>query len=249
MPRRLYYETFHPETIYVHNRPWTPTMVRHYRKLSLRKYKNLRLRFSIEDILLKDSITANHTRIRTFVDKSETVLIGRRVYSLAMIYYVLFRDLYEHERVPYRVFAQRVRQHRSQYSHLSFLDHIDNAAERMGSSLPSRTLANITDEMYARIQAQYIKFINTNRPKKEFYTQPNVNERWYECAREDPDMHWYLFKLHDDMYMKLSAEYKKVEQHRDALVQEVLTLRADVEQLRIKLLRKHDEPPIITQFV
>lgn len=249
MPRRLYYETFHPETIYVHSKPWTPTMIRQYRNLSLRRYKTLRLKFSSEDILRNDSVTANHTRTRTFIDKSETMLIDNRVFSLAMIYYVLFRDLYPHERVQYRVFAQRVRQSRVSQTHISLLAHVDNVAERMGSRLPSRTLANITDEMYARIQSQYVKFINDNRPKKEFYTQPNVNDRWYECAREDPDMHWYLFKLHDEMYMKLSTEYKQLELHKDALAQEVLTLRSTVEQLQIKLLRRNDEPPIITEFV
>lgn len=249
MARRLFFESFHPETVYVHSKPWTPKMVRVYRNLSKHRYNNLRLKFSVEDILLKDSVVANYGRTRSFLDKSETVLINSREFSLAMIYYVLFRDVYPHQRVSYRVFAQRVRQYRAQYSHISFLAHIDNVAERMGSPLPSVTLANITDEMYARIMSQYVHFINENRPKREFHTTPNVNERWYECAREDPDMHWYLFRLHDEMYMQLNTKYKQLEANRDALAQEVLTLRADVDQLKIKLLRRNDEPPIITEYV
>lgn len=248
-PKRRYYDTFPPDTIYVYGKPWTPAMVAIYRGISIETYKKLRKRFSMEDILTKDSVTANNVAKRAFVDRSEVIQIGHRAWTLAMIYTVAMKDFYEHERVEYRLFAQRVRTHHNTNPHLSLLEVIEDVAEKLGVGLITTRLQRMSDKQYDLVRATYAEFIKANRPKATFYEQADVNKRWYECASEDVDMHWYLFKLHHEMYQSLQGDYDVLKTAYAKALEEIELKKAEIDALNKALIKRINDVDIPTRYV
>lgn len=241
MAKRLFFDTFHPDTVWLHDKPWTPNMVMEYRGISKYNYRKLREQYSLEDILKNPHICANKMNKRKFVDKSEIFTIGGREWTLAMIYTHWQGVIRNPDTKSYRVFSQRFTSfcHRKKGEHLSRLQLLMMYLESFGASIGR--FKNITDAGFESLRKRYVAFISDNRPKKRFYENDKPNLKWYDCARKDPDMYWYLFNLHDEMYKKLSDEFDAykalVERERGELVR----LKIDLSDLREENLRMRDE--------
>lgn len=234
MGKRLFYNDFNPKGINISGKIWTPTMIMYYRGLSKYQYNKLLERFSQTDILLNPSICANYTRCRQYTDNSETFSIGGRTWSLANVYFFTMSKQYEHDRMSYRAFANRYRYYkksigRRAVSVQSFLESMN-----YGGIFPR--MSDLNSDSYQTVLLETESFVSKSRPKKVFTTADNVNAEWYECARQDPDMYWYLFKLHDEAYKALDDKHKEALRTIDTLSESLLAEKATRDTLQRQVI-------------
>lgn len=249
MAKFVYKDEFPPGTFFKNGKPWTPNMVRTYRGLSEHEFRKLSALYSYEDILLKDSVTANNTGTRSFVDNSAVLKYGGVEWTLAMIYRYLMPSLERFERPEYRLFAQRVRNHMDSNG-IKLRDAVDAVAEAMGLASPSVRLPNVSNEYYERIKSDYIAFINDHRPKAEYREPPDVNLKWYENARLDPNIYWYLFQQFDEQIAKLQADNARLAEQLDNTIFNYEREKDENGKLQrtILKLRRANEPSIVTEL-
>lgn len=227
-------DKFPEGTELIYGKPWTPRMVREYRSLSLYKYNKLRAQFSMKDILLKHGVVANNLRRRRFVDRSDTVVYEGRTWTLAQIYMLVTENEYSHDRVRYKLFAQRVR------NELRIVDSrreaIDNVIERMGYASLSLSMHNMTDDKYKRISQNYVDYISNQRERQLFNMQAQVTDAWERCARVDPKMRWYLYELHDEVFAEISKKYEALKNTHAAQYAELVQLRTEQLELTKQIM-------------
>lgn len=224
-------------------------MVRTYRGLSEHEFRKLTPLYSYEDILLKDSVTANNTGTRSFVDNSAVLKYDGVEWTLAMIYRYLMPSLERFERPEYRLFAQRVRNHMTTYG-MKLRDAVDAVAEAMGLASPSVRLPNVRKDYYEKIKSDYVEFINDHRPMVTRTEPTDVNLKWYENARLDPNIYWYLFQQFDEQIAKLQADNARLTEQLDNTLFNYEREKDENGKLQRTLLklRSANEPSIITKF-
>lgn len=223
----LPHDRFPSGTEFVHGMPWSPRMVMEFRGLSQRSYDRLRKSFSLTDILLKHGVIANHGKRRRFIDRTDPIMYEGRPWTLPMIYMLTTENEYEHDRVIYRLFAQRIRNEMRTVPDIK--QATDNVIERMGYAPLSMSMRNMTDAKYERIAKNYVEYVSNQRERIVFFTQAEIKNDWIRCARADSKMHWYVVAVQDEYYMDLMNKY-------NALQEMYVTQHAELTRLRAEQL-------------
>lgn len=217
----------------VNGKWWTPKMVMHFWGYTQATFYKKARGKTLKQMLYASNIRARVGE-RSFSDRSKTFMVGKREWTLAMVYYYMIKNRYiDPEITTYASFKGACYSYASRDSVGDIKLGIDINCQRYGCNI-WRSLANITQEQYDRFKERYVDYINKykHRARAELPQHFDPNDRYMECVQVDPRM---MHIYHAEVLKRLPKAEKEIVELREMLqekVQTILTLKHELAQMQ-----------------